>query len=370
MSRPDTQHASPPPGFEGRFVAELIAARASELADIAAGELTQQNPDLAARYHPLPRQKWTAHFEARLADLSAALFAEQPRIFASQLAWAKVAFVARGAPIGDLATSLELLRKVTTREVTPEDADTVDQYFVQAIQTLQSASTETPPRLSVDSPHGQVAGNYLLKILEGDRMAAAAVVHDAVRNGLPIKSAYLEVLIPVQRELGRMWHLNEITVSEEHFATNTTRMVMSQLLAIAEFKPRDGRAILTASVEGNTHDLGVRVLADLFEMAGWRTIYLGASVPIEDLVSAVLDFRTQVVALSVAMPTQIPTLERTIQALRNSLGNACPRIIIGGYAFDDHTRGLWRGLGADGFAESADAAIAIANRLVPAVTSP
>jgi methanogenic corrinoid protein MtbC1 len=365
MPSSETDDSSPLPGFQGRFAAELISARAAELADLAATQLISTRPEIAARYRPLPRQKWAGHFEARVGDLAAALFAESPAVFAAQVAWAKAAFLARGTPLEDLQTSLVVLQSVVLRETTPEDAPLLNACFAHALTALEAASADIPSRLSTETPHGQVASRYLLKILEGDRMAAAEVVHDAVKQGLSIRHAYLDVLIPVQRELGRMWHLNEITVAEEHFATSTTHMVMSQLLPHASMLPRDGRAVLTAAVEGNTHDLGLRVLADFFEMAGWRAVYLGASVPIEDLVSASVDFRAHVAALSAALPTQIPTLERTIQAMRHSLGDACPKIIIGGAAFCDQTRDLWQGLGADGFADTADAAVALANRLAP-----
>lgn len=356
---------STPPGFQGRFVAELIAARSYELAQLAATELISARPEIAARYRPLPREKWTSSFVGRLNDLSAALFAESPRVFGSQVSWARAAFVARGTPLEDLRAGLDVLRRVVAMETTPEDAPLVDSYFVEAIAALDSEAGQTPSGLGTDTPQGKVAAAYLLRILEGDRLEAARVVHDAVRGGLAVRSAYLDVLVPAQQELGRMWHLGEISVAEEHFATSTTQMVMSQLLPMTGLPARDGRCVLTAAVDGNAHDLGVRVVADFFEMAGWRAIYLGASVPIDDLVTAAVDFRTDLVALSAALPTQIPTLEGTIQSLRHSLAERCPRILVGGCAFGDHTRELWRGLGADGFAESADAAVSLANRLVP-----
>lgn len=357
-------------GFQGRFVGELIAARSRELAELAAAELIARHAPLASRYQPLPREKWVASYIGRLADLSAALFAERPDLLAAQVAWARTAFAARGAPVDDLRDSLIVLRDVLLREVTPEDASVVDACLRGAIESL-TQSDAPPSRLTSDTPHGRVGAAYLLKILEGDRIAAAKVVHQAMRNGLSVRRAYLDVLVPVQQELGRMWHLNEITVAEEHFATSTTLSVMSQLLPLAESQPRDGRAMLAASVDGNTHDLGLRVVADFFEMAGWRTVHLGASVPTADLISAVRDFSVDLVALSVALTNQVPSVAGAIDSLRHALGDQCPKILIGGAAFAGGSaighdgRELWRGLGADGFAASADAAVSIADRLVP-----
>ncbi len=47
--------------------------------------------------------------------------------------------------------------------------------------------------------------------------------------GRSVGELYLNVLLPAQAELGRMWLAGEINVAEEHFASQATRMVMAQL---------------------------------------------------------------------------------------------------------------------------------------------
>ena len=78
----------------------------------------------------------------------------------------------------------------------------------------------------------------LLALLEGDRRRARELVFAANGMELSIPRKYLEVLLPAQSEIGRMWLANEITVAEEHFATATTRSAMAQLLAQAPLRQR------------------------------------------------------------------------------------------------------------------------------------
>jgi methanogenic corrinoid protein MtbC1 len=171
------------------------------------------------------------------------------------------------------------------------------------------------------------------------------------------------VLGPVQQELGRLWHMNDLTVAEEHFATATTAMVISQLYPHLPRKQSNGKVVVAASVQGNQHDLGVRMVCDYFEMEGWRAIYLGANVPGHDLALAVEHFGCDLLCLSAYMPTQIRAVEDTIETTRgHDTGRRC-KILVGGPAFLGADV-LWREIGADGFAQSAQDAVNVGARLV------
>ena len=83
------------------------------------------------------------------------------------------------------------------------------------------------PQLLPDTAEGRLASEYLLAVLEGDRRRASHVILDTVDGGRAIRDVYLQVLLPAQREVGRMWLVGEVNVAEEHFASATTKMVMS-----------------------------------------------------------------------------------------------------------------------------------------------
>ena len=135
------------------------------------------------------------------------------------------------------------------------------------------------------------------------------------------------------------------------------------LLANAPRRERNGRTIIAAAVQGNTHDVGVRMIADTFEMDGWRSIYLGANIPAADLASAVADFGGELVAISAALPTQLQTVADTIELLRRCTHNGpTPRIIVGGCALAG-IEDLWERLGADAGATDPEQALAVGNAL-------
>jgi methanogenic corrinoid protein MtbC1 len=352
----------PQDNTDRRLVAETLRARASELGELFARELAQRRGEMVAQYGPVSQSQWRDNFFGRINDLAAALDAGTPEIFTAQITWSRVAYEARGVPITHLRESLLLLRFMLPREIGPDDAHLAVSFLSDAIDTFDQPPPAPPPRLTADTPFGRTAAEYLLALLEGDRQAACRVVLDAVREGaVSVPDAYLRVLMPVQHELGRMWHLNELSIAEEHFATATTQMLMSQLLPLAPHEPHNGKTILAAAVQSNTHDLGVRVVADFFEMRGWRTVYLGANVPASEIAHGAMDFAVDLVALSAALPTQILHVEETISHLRRAGSNA--KVIVGGLGFAQSPQ-VWEEIGADAYAANLDEALTLGAKLV------
>jgi methanogenic corrinoid protein MtbC1 len=189
------------------------------------------------------------------------------------------------------------------------------------------------------------------------------LILDALEKGHNARDLYLQVLLPAQEEVGRMWLANDINVAEEHFASQTTKMVMAQLLPRATSQPPNGKTMLAAAVAGNQHDIGLQVVADFFELDGWRTVLLGANVPARDLVQAVDGFAADLLGISVSQPTQFEAVKATIQAVRDDPRAAEVKILLGGRAFTDPDE-LPKELGADGFAAHPAEAVALGRQLV------
>ena len=193
----------------------------------------------------------------------------------------------------------------------------------------------------------EVCDRYLAAVLAGDRRAALAVVDDAVRADVGVRALYLEVFQPVMREIGRLWQENRITVADEHLATAITQAAMARLydqLFVGGAAP--GPLLVAACADQERHELGLRMICDVLEMEGWDTVFLGASVPVEDLVRMVLDRRPQVVALSASIAPHVARVREAVTAIRVAVPRDGPMIVVGGRAFTDNP-GLAGRLGAD-----------------------
>ncbi len=184
----------------------------------------------------------------------------------------------------------------------------------------------------------------------------------AVETGrLSVPDCYEQVLTPVQRKLWTLWHAGSISIADEHLASSTTHMVMNRLYPLLPRARAAGRVAVIASVEGNTHELGARMVADYFEIAGWKVVFLGADVPPDVIAEAVDRFGADLVALSASLPDQVRATGATIKAVRSLRRKQPVRVLVGGPAFAGTE---WRRIGADGSTNSAAGAVALAEKLV------
>lgn len=207
-----------------------------------------------------------------------------------------------------------------------------------------------------------LASEYLDALLERDRRRALALIQEAADDGVAVAELYLEVFAPVLREVGRLWEIGEATVAQEHLVTATTQLAMAQLYPRTFATPRNGRTVAVAVPRGELHEVGARMVADLFEFAGWDSYFLGANTP---TTAAVLDIagevQPDVFAVSATMPAYGPVAGELIARCRER----CPEttILAGGRPFA-MVSDLWAQVGADGTADDAGHAVQVAGRLV------
>ena len=135
-------------------------------------------------------------------------------------------------------------------------------------------------------------------------------------------------------------------MAQEHLATAICQTALAGALLRVEPVPRRNQRALFACVEGNFHILGLRMVADAFELAGWDNAYLGADASTAALLGQIASIRPNVVGLSVSLPQHVEKVHALIRLCRLELGGQCPSIIVGGLAMNS-VDDLWRRVEAD-----------------------
>jgi methanogenic corrinoid protein MtbC1 len=207
----------------------------------------------------------------------------------------------------------------------------------------------------------QVREAYLAAILEPEPAAAREVIRAALRGGSAIESLYEEVLAPAMVEVGRRWENGAIGVAHEHLAAEVTASLVSELATRVRNEPDTGRMAIVACSPDERHCLGGQMLGGLLEASGWEVLYLGASLPAEDLVALAADEAADAVALSTTLPDHLPGVAATIGAF-GALEEP-PLVIVGGQAYSGEDQA--RELGADAYASSVTEAPALLRRRLP-----
>ena len=320
-------------------------------------------PELRERYGERGREKCIEDTEFHLAHLSAALLASSPALFAGYIGWAGSVMSVAGIRPEDMRENLAHIRDVFEEQLPEGMAVVAAAYVESALNRLAEPLPELPSHLPVEGSHGEVAGEYLRLLLDCQRHAAAHLIFDAVDSGMAIRDVYLQVFQPCQWELGRLWQAGLITVAQEHYCTAATQLIMSQLAPRLFTTERNGHRAVIASVAGEAHEVGTRMVADLLELAGWDTIYLGGNVPVRGVVQALVDHRADLLAASATMAYHLPAVIDLIAGVRAEPSCAGVKVIVGGRLFHEEG-GLWQRVGADGQAANADEACRLADQLL------
>ncbi|WP_329249670.1 MerR family transcriptional regulator [Actinoallomurus sp. NBC_01490] len=139
-----------------------------------------------------------------------------------------------------------------------------------------------------------------------------------------------DVLLPYLHELGECWERGEVTVAQEHFASNVLRARIAAL-GRGWGQGRGPRALL-ACAPGELHDLPLLTFGVVLYRNGWRVSYLGADTPMPDLLRTATASPPQLIVLSAVDPGRFAGLEDDL--LR--LAGVAP-LALGGHGADAAT---------------------------------
>ncbi|MEI6107437.1 MAG: cobalamin-dependent protein, partial [Opitutae bacterium] len=131
-------------------------------------------------------------------------------------------------------------------------------------------------------------------------------------------------------EVGELWEQNRISVANEHLATAISEGLLNLIYPRLFATPRNGKSAVVTCVANEHHQIGGKMVADLFEFHGWRGYFLGANTPVRDVISLIGEKRAEVVALSVAIASGLPTVISAATEIRAAFP-ALP-ILVGGQA--------------------------------------
>ena len=197
-------------------------------------------------------------------------------------------------------------------------------------------------------------------IIRGDQNTAVEITKSALKEGAAAKSILEDGLIAGMDVIGSRFKKNEVYIPEVLIAARAMKMAMELLApALAKAGVKPVGKFLIGTVQGDLHDIGKNLVAMMLKGAGFEVTDLGVDIGPEKFIERAKATRSQLIGLSALLTTTMPSMEKTIKALRAA--GVTAKIMIGGAPL---TQGYADKVGADGYAPDAASAVDVAKRLV------
>ena len=233
----------------------------------------------------------------------------------------------------------DVLRLILLRQLTEAG------HKISSIAKLTTAELEEISGRNRISPNnGATPGSEEVRISEMVHCIAAmdrVGVQELLRKSAVELGAHasLERIIgPLTEKVGEMWRDGTLNAAHEHFASVVIREFLwgsIQPYSASSNAP----ALLVTTPSGQLHELGAIIVGAAAADIGWRTVYLGPSLPPAEISHAAVQNEVRAVALSIIYPEDDPSLPKELETLRNYLPESIP-IIVGGRAAEAYAEAL------------------------------
>ncbi len=172
-------------------------------------------------------------------------------------------------------------------------------------------------------------------LTKGNEAETAAALISAYLHGQSLASLFDRVVTPAMHQVGDLWYRGELTIADEHLATQTAITSVHRLRSVIRLSPPTETKSIVCGVEGDLHELPIHLLRVLLEGDGWEVINLGTNTPFFALVEALNKHRPQLLCVSAKLITDPDRLARDYAQVRQSALKLHSAIALGGDGFAD-----------------------------------
>ena len=204
---------------------------------------------------------------------------------------------------------------------------------------LQGGSSRFRLRLERPAPPpaagtaGAAATHLVAQCLDAVERMDAVALELALRRAtlrLNVSTTIDLVVVPLLAEIGRCWQHGTVTPANEHLASSVIRRTLDWMIQGCAWEG-PAPTMVAATPPRQRHELGAMMVAASAAAMGWRVVYLGPDLPIEDIAQAAQVAGARVVALSLVHPGDDRPLGRELVQLAEALPEGRV-LLVGGAA--------------------------------------
>jgi MerR family transcriptional regulator, light-induced transcriptional regulator len=208
------------------------------------------------------------------------------------------------------------------------------------------------------------AGLLFQHLIAGHEDETGALLINAYLHGTSLASLFDRVVTTAMHQIGDLWYRGELTIADEHLATQTVIAALQNLRSVIQLATASDLKALVCGVEGDLHELPIHLSQVLLEHDGWDVINLGPNTPFFALADALTKHRPRLLCISAKLMTDPDRLVRDYAQVNKAASKLGVAIVLGGDGFADSL--LNQRFPSEFYAKNLEQLLAFTRSLAPA----
>jgi methanogenic corrinoid protein MtbC1 len=141
---------------------------------------------------------------------------------------------------------------------------------------------------------------------------AMNMVLDEVKKGYSVLDLYYNFFKPVMYHVGDLWEKGRLSIPMEHHITYVIDKLLILLSDYIKCDPLNGKKAIFIAPGSENHLLGLKIVKETFRQGGWKTFYIGKSVPWAGLVDWVNEVSIDLVVISTTIENNLNQIQALV----------------------------------------------------------
>ena len=168
-------------------------------------------------------------------------------------------------------------------------------------------------------------------VIDGATSQVVSLVNEAVSKKIPVGEILNDALIAGMNEVGALFKDGEMFVPEVLVSAKALQAGIDIIRpALVEAGVKAAGRILTVTVEGDLHDIGIKLVGMMLEGAGFEVINIGVDKPAKEIIEKVKELKPNILGMSAMLTTTMANMKDVVEMLKEEGLLDEMKVMIGG----------------------------------------